>query len=129
MGVRVESWSSRKEVGTIPLSRLRQGYGGQAENGWVDVVADGVTPTTGVDYTFRFVFDYRHGVYSVAISYGDVMKPLVVLSSTSLPAGTAIFPLAERKSSISTVRLDGDGDLTSIFGEYDKSDGLRVIIR
>ena len=98
-------------------------------NGWVDVVADGVTPTTGVDYTFRFAFDYRHGVYSVAISYGDVMKPLVVLSSTSLPAGTAIFPLAERKSSISTVRLDGDGDLTSIFGEYDKSDGLSVIIR
>ena len=32
VGVRVESWSSRKEVGTIPLSRLRQGYGGQANS-------------------------------------------------------------------------------------------------
>ena len=34
VGVRVESWSSRKEVGTIPLSRLRQGYGGQANSNY-----------------------------------------------------------------------------------------------
>ena len=34
MRVRVESWSSRKEVGTIPLSRFRQGYGGQANSNY-----------------------------------------------------------------------------------------------
>ena len=51
-------------------TRLRQGYGGQAENGWVDVVADGVTPTTDVDYTFRFVFDYANREYSVSVLDG-----------------------------------------------------------
>ena len=34
MRVRVESWSSRKELRTIPLSRLRQGYGGQANSNY-----------------------------------------------------------------------------------------------
>ena len=92
-------------------------------------VSDGVTPTVGIDYTFRLKFDYRYGVYSVAVSDGGVMKPLVAASGASLPAGTARFPLAARKSSVSAVRFAGDGVLTSIFGEYGKKDWFNVIVR
>ncbi len=100
-----------------------------AGNRWVDVAAAGVTPTVGVDYTFRLKFDYRYGVYSVAVSDGGVMKPLVASSGASFPAGTARFPLAKRKSSVSAVRFAGDGVLTSIFGEYGKKDWFDVIVR
>ena len=37
---------------------------------WVDVVAEGVTPTVGVDYTFRFTFDYRAKTYGVEVQTG-----------------------------------------------------------
>jgi hypothetical protein len=109
-------------------ARLKTGNTGNIPM-WVDVAAAGVTPTVGVDYTFRLKFDYRYGVYSVAVSDGGVMKPLVASSGTSLPAGTARFPLAARKSSVSAVRFAGDGVLTSIFGEYDKKDWFNVIVR
>ena len=97
--------------------------------GWEDVAADGVTPATGVDYTFRFKFDYRFGVYSVAVSDGGVMKPLVAASGTPLPAGTARFPLVERKSGISSVKFSGGGVLTSLIGEYSKKNWFNVIVR
>jgi hypothetical protein len=97
--------------------------------GWVDVAADGVTPAIGVDYTFRFKFDYRYGVYSVAVSDGGVMKPLVAASGTPLPAGTARFPLAGRKSGISSVTFAGGGVLTSLIGEYGTKAWFNVIVR
>ena len=97
--------------------------------GWVDVAADGVTPAIGVDYTFRFKFDYRFDVYSVAVSDGGVMKPLVAASVTPLPAGTARFPLAERKSGISSITFAGGGVLTSLIGEYGTKAWFNVIVR
>ena len=73
-------------------TRLRQGYGGQAENGWVDVEADGITPATGVDYTFRFVFDYAAKTYGVEVQTGlteftrlrDIQSTISSLSTVNM---------------------------------------------
>ena len=56
-------------------TRLRQGSGGQA--GWIDVEAEGVTPQPGVEYTFRFTFDYRCGTYSASVLHNGTYVPLV----------------------------------------------------
>ena len=101
-------------------TRLRQGYGGQAENGWVDVVADGVTPTTDVDYTFRFVFDYANREYSVSVLDGSEYKPLVGRVIPNAPS----FPLATSATAVSTIRFRGDGVLTSLTGEYVAVEGF-----
>ena len=108
---------------------LREGDGGQAENGWVDVVANDVTPTTGVDYTFRFTFDYRMRVYSVTVSDGGEQKPLVAASGSALPAGISRFPLATRKSAVSSLKFSGSGVLTSILGEYGRKAWFNIIVR
>jgi len=83
-------------------------------NGWVDVAADGITPTTGVDYTFRFTFDYRAKTYSVAVQYGAEWKPLVGCAIPHVPS----FPLATSASVVSVVRFTGDGVFTSLLGEW-----------
>ncbi len=95
-------------------------------NGWVDVVAEGITPTTGVDYTFRFVFDYVAQTYSVAVLYGAEWKPLVESVVPNAPS----FPLATSASRVSGVRFTGDGVFTSLLGEYEPvPSGLRFLIR
>ena len=86
-------------------------------NGWVDVVADGVTPQTGVDYTFRFVFDYAAQTYSVAVQCGAEWKPLVGRVIPNAPS----FPLATSASAVSGVRFTGDGVFTSLLGEYENT--------
>ena len=88
--------------------------------GWVDVEADGITPTTGVDYTFRFTFDYRAKAYSVAVQYGEEWKPLVGRVIPNAPS----FPLATSATAISTIRFKGDGVLTSLTGEYVAVEGF-----
>jgi hypothetical protein len=85
-------------------------------NGWVDVVADGVTPQTGVDYTFRLTFDYAAKAYSVAVQYGAEWKPLVGRVIPNAPT----FPLATSASAVSGVRFTGDGVFTSMLGEWMK---------
>ena len=111
-------------------TRLRQGYGGQAENGWVDVVAEGITPTTGVDYTFRFVFDYAAQTYSVAVQCGAEWKPLVATGGGLGTSRPTTFPLATSASAVSGVRFTGDGVFTSLLGEYENVlSGLRIFIR
>ena len=105
-------------------TRLRQGYGGQAENGWVDVVADGVTPTTGVDYTFRFVFDYAAQTYSVAVQYGAEWKPFAATGGGLGTSRPTTFPLATSASAVSGVCFTGDGVLTSLTGEYVAVEGF-----
>ena len=97
--------------------------------GWVDVAADGVTPTIGVDYTFRFKFDYRFGVYSVAVMDGGDLKQLVAAAGAPLATGTSRFPMTANGSSISSVGFFGDGILTSILGDYSKKDWFQVIVR
>ena len=89
-------------------------------NGWVDVVADGVTPTTDVDYTFRFVFDYANREYSVSVLDGSEYKPLVGRVIPNAPS----FPLATSATAISTIRFKGDGVFTSLTGEYVAVEGF-----
>ena len=93
-------------------------------NGWIDVEADGITPTTGVDYTFRFTFDYAAQTYSVAVQYGAEWKPLV---GRVIP-NTQTFPLATSASAVSGVRFTGDGVFTSMLGEWMKKN-LGFVLR
>ena len=93
---------------------------------WVDVEAEGITPATGVDYTFRFVFDYRAKTYSVAVQYGAEWKPLGAMGASRPTA----FPLATSASAVSSVRFTGDGVFTSLLGEWENAiSGFRILIR
>ena len=84
------------------------------QGGWVDVAAEGVTPATGVDYTFRFVFDYRARKYSVALQHDAEWK---FLAATEGPLSSATsFPLAASASVVSCVRFSGGGVFTSMTG-------------
>ena len=99
-------------------TRLRQGSGGQA--GWIDVEAEGVTPQTGVEYTFRFKFDYKNDIYSASVLNNGTYIPLVQSANLSQ------FPLAASGSSLSSIGFDGDGILRSIFGNYVSGFNVRL---
>jgi len=96
-------------------TRLRQGYGGQAGNGWLDVIADGVIPQIGVECTFRFTFDYKKGMYGVEVKTGST--GFTRFRAKDNPAQES-FPLAASGSAVSEVLFSGSGFLTSIVGEY-----------
>ena len=83
--------------------------------GWVNVTAADVTPQPDVDYTFRFTFDYKNGMYGVEVKTGST--GFTRLREMADPARET-FPLATSGSAISKVRLLGWGSLTSIVGEY-----------
>ena len=89
--------------------------------GWVDVVAEGVTPQTGVDYTFRLTFNYKEGMYGAEVKTG--LAGFTRLKEKGNPVREA-FPLATSGSAISKVRLLGWGSLTSIVGEYVVAEGF-----
>jgi hypothetical protein len=95
-------------------------------NGWVDVVADGVTPQTGVDYTFRFTFDYTAKTYSVDVKTESTEFTKLRSSSLQLQleTPTTTFPLATSATAISTIRFKGDGVFTSLTGEYVAVEGF-----
>ena len=82
---------------------------------WVDVAAEGVTPQIGVEYSFRFTFDYKKGTYGVEVKTGSTgyakLRGRVDPSQES-------FPLAATGSAVSEVLFSGSGFLTSIVGEY-----------
>ena len=94
---------------------------------WVDVAADGVTPTNGVEYTFRVTFDYKAQTYSVELLDGAGASrscATVVATNAALPAGATAFPLATSATAISTIRFKGDGVFTSLTGEYVAVEGF-----
>jgi endonuclease/exonuclease/phosphatase family metal-dependent hydrolase len=98
-------------------TRLRQGSGGQA--GWIDVEADGVTPATGVDYTFRVIFDYISKTYGVEVRTGLTGFARLREKNPVNPENPLQnFPLATTATAVSEVRFSGDGVFTSLFGEY-----------
>ena len=98
--------------------------------GWVDVVADGVTPTTDVDYTFRFVFDYAAQTYSVAVQCGAEWKPFAATGGGLGTSRPTTVPLATSASAVSGVRFTGDGVFTSLLGEYENVlSGFRLFLR
>ena len=90
---------------------------------WVDVEADGVTPTIGVDYTFRFTFDYAAKTYSVDLmdETGEA-HPFHTVSSSANPED---MPLVTSSSAaISSITLKGNGVFTSMSGEYVAVEGF-----
>ena len=95
-------------------------------NGWVDVAADGVTPTNGVEYTFRVTFDYKAQTYSVEVKSADEWQPLSTPNSSTPPLTTHDFPLATRGTSISRVKFTGETTFTSLLGEW--ADKLRGFV-
>ena len=83
--------------------------------GWVDVEAGGVTPEVGVEYTFRFTFDYRYGTYSAEVQNGSGVW--VSFAEKGRPSKKS-FPLATPGSKISRIRFDGSGAFRSLVGEW-----------
>lgn len=95
-------------------------------NGWVDVAADGVTPTNGVEYTFRVTFDYKAQTYSVEVKSADEWQPLKLITlNAQLPTASS-FLLATRGTSISRVKFTGETTFTSLLGEW--ADKLRGFV-
>ena len=103
-----------------------------SKTGWVDVEAEGVTPQTGVEYTFRVKFDYRYGTYSASVLHNGTYVPLV--QSVNPPIRQSVnrthFPLAVSAKSLSAVKFTGDGTFTSLLGEWaEKVNGTRILLR
>ena len=88
------------------------------KDGWVDAAAEEVTPRTGVEYTFRFVFDYTAGTYSVSVQDGGEWRALAATG------GASAFSLAASGTSISRIVFAGEGALRSILGEYVAVEGF-----
>ena len=80
-----------------------------AGNGWMDVEAEGVTPTSGEEYTLRFTFDYTAGTYGVDVNGSALRHQL------GTPADS--FPLAFPTNCVSEVALTGLTRFTSLYGE------------
>ena len=98
--------------------------------GWLDVEVEGITPATGVDYTFRFTFDYAAKAYSVAVQCGAEWKPFAATGGGLGTSRPTTFPLATSASAVSGVRFTGDGVFTSLLGEWENAmSGFHVIIR
>ena len=85
---------------------------------WLDVEAEGITPTTGVDYTFRFTFDYANRQYSVCVATTPSSSFIPLCTTDGGGAVVTQFPLATSASAVSGVRFTGDGVFTSLLGEW-----------
>jgi hypothetical protein len=97
--------------------KLGVGSGGEGELGWVDVEAGGVTPEVGVEYTFRFTFDYTSKTYGVEVQTATGFTVLREKNPVNPESPVQNFPLATTVTSISKVRFMGDGVFTSLLGE------------
>ncbi len=96
----------------VESSKLKVGE----DAAWIDVEAEGVTPQTGVEYTFRVVFNYAAGTYSVYVKTG--LTGFTRLRENNPVNPVQNFPLAASGSALSSIEFDGDGILRSIFGNY-----------
>ena len=114
------------EQGTYPPSEASaEGGSMRGGNGWVDVASDGVTPATGVDYTFRVIFDYTSKTYSVDVKTGLTgFARLKEKNPVNPESPVQDFPLAAPGTSIAKIRFNGDGVLRSITGEYVVAEGF-----
>ena len=89
---------------------------------WIDVAANGITPRSGMEYTFRIAFDYSKYVYSINVLQDAGWVRL------SAQGGMASFPVAARAERVSSVTFKGDTLFDTLFGEY-FGDGTSVIFR
>ena len=96
-------------------------------DGWIPVEADGVTPQTGVEYTFRVVFNYAAGTYSVYVKTGLTGFTRLREKNPVNPVNPVQnFPLAASSSRLSSIGFDGDGILRSIFGNFTSGFNIRL---
>ena len=109
--------NSNSQLGTGNIGTGNTGNIGKIP-GWVDVEAEGVAPQTGVEYTFRVVFNYTAGTYSVAVQDGGEWRALAATG------GASAFSLAASGAGISRILFVGDGALRSILGEYATVEGF-----
>ena len=98
--------------------KLGVGSGGVGELGWVDVGAGGVTPEVGVEYTFRFTFDYTSKTYGVEVQTATGFTRLREKNPVNPVNPVQNFPLATPGSKISRIRFDGSGAFRSLVGEW-----------
>ena len=98
--------------------KLGVGSGGEGELGWVDVEAGGVTPEVGVEYTFRFTFDYTSKTYGVEVQTATGFTRLREKNPVNPVNPVQNFPLATPGSKISRIRFDGSGAFRSLVGEW-----------
>ena len=93
---------------------------GERGNGWVDVVAEGMTPVSGEEYTLRTTFDYTANIYSVEVRTGltgwtrfeEKDNPVNPVN----PVKTS-FPLASSAKCVSSFAFVGDTYFTSLSGD------------
>ena len=98
--------------------KLGVGSGGVGELGWVDVEAEGLTPQVGVEYTFRFTFDYTSKTYGVEVQTATGFTRLREKNPVNPVNPVQNFPLATPGSKISRIRFDGSGAFRSLVGEW-----------
>ena len=91
---------------------------------WLDVEAEGVTPQTGVEYTFRIAFNYAEGTYSAYVKTG--LTGFTRLREKNPVNPVQNFPLAASSSRLTSIGFDGDGWLRSIFGNFTSGFSLRL---
>ena len=82
--------------------------------GWVVASAAGVTPSGEETYTMRFTFNYTNRTYGVEVLSGGTYVPL-------MNGGSAAFQLAQDKYSLSKIKFNGTGTLTSMIGDYEEA--------
>ena len=110
--------------------KLGVGSGGVGELGWVDVEAGGVTPEVGVEYTFRFTFDYTSKTYGVEVQTATGFTRLREKNPVNPVNPVQNFPLATPGSKISRIRFDGSGAFRSLVGEWaEKAKGMCILLR
>jgi len=92
---------------------------------WIDVAAEGVTPRSGMEYTFRIAVDYSAQTYSVKVLHGTEWVQLVI------PSGAESFPIAAQAKCVSKVWFIGDTLFDSLLGDFvgKLGNGLFVFIR
>jgi hypothetical protein len=110
---------------------LETGTGNNGNTGniprWIDVEAEGVTPQTGVEYTFRIAFNYSAGTYSAYVKTGLTgFTRLREKNPVNLVNPVQNFPLAASCSALTSIGFDGDGILRSIFGNYVSGFNVRL---
>lgn len=98
-------------------TRTGQDGGGEAECGWLDVEADGVSPASGAEYTFRTTIDYSRDAYSVDVKTGSADFARLREKGNLPSSAKTKFPLAFEADCISSVAFVGDTYFTSLCGE------------
>ena len=109
------------EQGTYPPSEASaEGGSMRGGNGWVDVVAEGMTPVSGEEYTLRTTFDYTANIYSVEVRTG--LTGWTIFEEKDNPVNPVnpvktSFPLAASTNCVSSIAFVGDTLFASLYGE------------